>query len=370
MADERIRRQIALLAARLMYERSESEYFTAKRKAARQLGVEYRYRPKDLPSNAEIRDQIQSLARFYEGDARDENLLQMRLEALRMLRLLGAFRPRLIGSVLTGHVRKGSDIDLHVFGDHLSAVTTVLDDENLRYTVEHKRIRKHNEERVFTHVHVQARFNVELTVYGSDKANFPFKSSITGKTIERADAARLEQLLRDENPSIDLEAEVESMEHGLDRFETYRMLLEPLADVKQNPTYHPEGDARYHSLQVFELARDRAPYDEEFLLAALLHDVGKAIDPADHPAAAVAALEDSVTERTEFLIARHMEALAVRDGTLGHRARQRLVASEHFEDLMLLRELDTAGRRRGVVVCDVREALAYIAGLEGEPYLS
>ena len=51
MADERVRRQVALLAARLMYERQESEYFTAKRKAARQLGVEYKFRPGDLPSN-------------------------------------------------------------------------------------------------------------------------------------------------------------------------------------------------------------------------------------------------------------------------------------------------------------------------------
>jgi hypothetical protein len=370
MADERIRRQIALLAARLMYERSESEYFTAKRKAARQLGVEYRFRPKDLPSNAEIREQIQSLARFYEGDARDENLLQMRLEALRMMRLLRAFRPRLIGSVLTGHVRKGSDVDLHVFGDHLSAITTVLDDENFRYTVEHKRIRKHNEERVFTHVHVASRFNIELTVYASDKANYPFKSSITGKTIERAGIEQLEQLLREQHPSIDLEAEIDSAEHGFDRFETFRTLLETLADVKQNPAYHPESDALYHSLQVFELARDRAPYDEEFLLAALLHDVGKAIDPSDHVSAGIAALEGTISERTEFLIAHHMDALAIKDGTIGHRAKQRLAASEHFDDLMLLRELDTAGRRRGVVVCTVSEALAYVAELEGEPYLS
>src|SRR3954467_751472 len=124
MADERIRRQIALLAARLMYDRTESEYFTAKRKAARQLGVDYRYRPGDLPSNAEIRDQIQALAMLHEGDARPQNLREMRLDALRMMRLLDAFRPRLIGSVLTGHVRRGSDIDLHVFTDHISAITT------------------------------------------------------------------------------------------------------------------------------------------------------------------------------------------------------------------------------------------------------
>src|SRR5207248_306221 len=49
MPDARIRQQIAYLAAQLMYQRAKTEYFTAKRKAARQLGVEYRYRPADLP---------------------------------------------------------------------------------------------------------------------------------------------------------------------------------------------------------------------------------------------------------------------------------------------------------------------------------
>ena len=78
MADERIRRQIALLAARLMYERVESEYFTAKRKAAKQMGVEYRFRPKDLPSNAEIREQVQALANLYEGETRTQNLRAQR----------------------------------------------------------------------------------------------------------------------------------------------------------------------------------------------------------------------------------------------------------------------------------------------------
>ena len=124
MAEPRIRRQIALLAARLMYERTESEYFTAKRKAARQLGVEYRFHPANRPSNAEIREQILSLAQFYEGDSRRENLRDMRLAALRMMRLMSCFKPKLIGSVLTGHVRKGSDIDIHIFSNHSSAVTT------------------------------------------------------------------------------------------------------------------------------------------------------------------------------------------------------------------------------------------------------
>jgi predicted HD phosphohydrolase len=144
------------------------------------------------------------------------------------------------------------------------------------------------------------------------------------------------------------------------------MLLLPLEDVKQSAAWHPEGDALYHSLQVFELARYERGYDEEFLLAALLHDVGKGIDPSDHVGAGLAALEGNITQRTSFLIEHHMEAHAYREGTLGHRARERLAASEDFEDLMLLSDLDRAGRKRGVQVCSVGEALGYVRSLEGE----
>ena len=362
MADERIRRQIALLAARLMYDRQESEYFTAKRKAARQLGVEYRYRPCDLPSNAEIRDQIQALANLLEGDKRKENLKDMRLAALSMMRRLDRFHPRLIGSVWTGHIRQGSDTDLHLFSSNISSVTNVLDEHNLRYTVERKRIIKHDEERVFTHVHVADKCDFDLTVYPMDKVSYVYKSSITGRAIERATLPELQQLLATEYPGIDLSPD--RLDDFIDRFELFRMLLAPLEEVKQSPAYHPEGDALYHSLRVFELARNAIPYDEEFLLAALLHDVGKAIDPADHVSAGVAALEGAITPRTQMLIARHMVAHAFNDGSLGHRARERLRALEDFDDLMLLADLDKHGRRRGVQVCTIAEALECIRLLE------
>src|SRR3954471_6652347 len=107
MANAKLRQAIALEAARLMYERAESEYFTAKRKAAKRL-CRGSVKPEDLPSNAEIREQIQVFARIHEGDKRTEHLKQMRLQALRLMRLLRPYRPRLIGSVMTGHVRKGS----------------------------------------------------------------------------------------------------------------------------------------------------------------------------------------------------------------------------------------------------------------------
>src|SRR5438477_8582094 len=158
MANVRLRQQIALEAARLMYDRTESEYFTAKRKAAKRL-CRGNVKPGDLPSNAEIREQIQLFARLHEGDRRTENLKDMRLAALAMMRLLRAFRPRLIGSVMTGHVRKGSDIDLHVFSDSPGLVSDTLENEGYQFDLERKQVVKHGESRVFTPIHVYARFN-------------------------------------------------------------------------------------------------------------------------------------------------------------------------------------------------------------------
>ena len=137
---------------------------------------------------------------------------------------------------------------------------------------------KHGESRIFTHIHVHDRFTFELTVYAEDQAHYVFKSSITGKAIERASIRELEEFLATEYPDLDLDGELRAAEEATDPYPVYRMLLLPLENVSGSPVYHPEGDVLYHSLQVFEQARDRRPYDEEFLLAALLHDVGKGLD--------------------------------------------------------------------------------------------
>lgn len=362
--DPRVRATIALRAAQLMYHREETEYFTAKRKAARGLGVDWKNAPQDLPANAEIREQLHILASMVEGEKRGDDLHDMRLVALRYLRLLDPFRPRLIGSTLTGHTRKGSDIDLHVFTDRLSALTDVLDDHALRYTVEHKPVRKHNQTTVYTHVHLDDRFPVELTLYSAAQHRTVFRSSITGKPIERANLKAYETLMRGWYPDLDLDDAPgfdAEMPGDAGRLDLYRLLLPPLEQVRQDPRWHPEGDALYHSLQVFELARADRPWDVEFCEAALLHDVGKAIDPGDHVGAGVEALADVASRRVVTLVAYHMEAHAYRDGSLGARARRRLEALEDFEDLLLLSELDQAGRRRGAAVCTVGAALAWLA---------
>src|SRR3954471_23835283 len=204
MADVKLRMAIALEAARLMYERVETEYFTAKRKAAARL-CRGSVKPSDLPSNAEIREQIQVFARMHEGEQRTANLREMRLSALWLMRLLCRFRPRLIGSVMTGHVRKGSDIDLHLFSDHVEPITAALEEEGLQFDVERKQVVKHGESRVFTHVHVFDVFNFELTDTPEEKAHYVSKSSITGKPIERAITRELEELIAREHPEVSID---------------------------------------------------------------------------------------------------------------------------------------------------------------------
>lgn len=346
-----------------MYDRQVSEYYQAKMKAARRISLDW-VKPADLPSNAEIRDEVQAMARCHEGDTRVEHLREMRIEALRLMRLLAAFRPKLIGSVLTGHIRRGSDIDLHLFSDSVDAVTLALDGEGVVYDVERKRVRKDDVERVFTHVHVQDRFPFELTVYPAKQVATVFKSSITGKPIERASIAELELLLAAEYPELAVEDAVEDAASQVDRFKVYESLLLPLEYVQQNPKYHPEGDALYHSLQVFELARNELPYDEEFLTAALLHDIGKGIDADRHVESALEALEGFVTDRTAWFIEHHMEGHAILEGTIGARAKRRLQESADFDELVLLTRCDRGGRQPGGKAPEVDEALDYLRQLD------
>ena len=361
----KLRRSIAHEAARLLYLHEESEYYRAKQKAARRLCQGW-VKPADLPTNAEIRDAVQSFARMHEGAGRLDALKEMRLTALRVMRLTSKFHPKLIGSVLTGHVRQGSDIDIHVFSDSIESVAACFDDECIPYEIERKQVRKDGIHTTYTHIHVRESYCIELTVYRDTMRSFGFKSSITGKPIEKASIHELEELIRREYPELNTEEALSEMNDTPDPFQVFYSLLLPLENVKQHPKYHPEGDVLYHSLQVFDLACDAMPYDEEFLLAALLHDVGKGIDSAAHVEAGLDALQGLITQRTHWLIANHMEAHRIFDGTIGARAHRRLRENDSYEDLLLLSECDSGGRVPGAETTELEEALDYIRSLGDE----
>lgn len=158
-----------------------------------------------------------------------------------------------------------------------------------------------------------------------------------------------------------------SLRHlGGDRFDRIAALVTVLETVRQDPDRHPEGDVLEHSLQVFDLVHRERPFDEELLTAALVHDVGLAIDRSAASSAACEALGDLVTPRTHWLIESLDAAQAHAAGTLGIRARRRLEAHPDFLDALLLAEADRRGRVRGYDAPSLEQAIAILRDLEHE----
>jgi len=198
---------IAREAARLMYEEHVDQYFTAKRMAAKRLfGVagakQTRFRPSDLPSNGEIQAALLRLAEIVEGDARTDRLGAMRCCALTVMQHLLQFEPRLIGSVSTGRIRRGSDIDLHVFSDDADAPEAALRELGWAYEKEIAQIRRGNTWFDYLHLHMDAAFPVELTVYPRGDLRHRPRSSTDGKPIERLTIAAVLSLIHREHPNL------------------------------------------------------------------------------------------------------------------------------------------------------------------------
>lgn len=130
-----------------------------------------------------------------------------------------------------------------------------------------------------------------------------------------------------------------------------RELLLSLDGVRQDPHHHPEGDALFHTLQTFELAR-RATEDRALWAAALLHDVGKSMGSAGHAAAGAELLDGLASPRIVWLVRHHLDLLEA-----PQRTKRRLRGTRALVDLQLLRAWDVGGRDPRASTPSVDEAL-------------
>jgi len=183
-------------AARLMYEDGVTQYLDAKRKAAKRiLG-----RPtKNLPSNGEISEALFNLAKFHQGDELNSTLFEMRLLAMDVMEQLDEFRPRLIGSVSTGRIRKGSDIDLHLFSDNLEQIQLVIEQLDWKYEIKQVFIQKDGRPVEFNHIYLELEYPVELSVYPENEIKIRGRSSTDGKSIERLSVSKVRVLILSEH---------------------------------------------------------------------------------------------------------------------------------------------------------------------------
>ncbi len=361
MSHDKLRQKVAIEAARLIYRRQEQDPYRATLRAARALFRGW-LKPDEFPSPAEIRLHLQQMSWMHEGDIRFDNRTELLEAAAWWMQQLEAWRPRLVGSAAAGQTRHGRHLRFVVFSDDPDAVERSIP-AAVTERVDGVQ-RRSGESRRRTLLRYAGRLETTLVCHPERLASKTLRRISTGQRVPALTLPQVESRLRKWRPDPSSAAVGDPGPpgdgEGANRFEVYRMLLAPLAGVQQRKTSHPEGDALYHSLQVFELARQQLPYDEEFLLAALLHDVGKAIDPLNHVAAGLAALAGQITERTHWLIANHHDAHRLRGGTLGLRAKRRLRESPDYDELLALARCDVAGRVPGGSAPDIDAALDYI----------
>ena len=183
-------KRIALEAARLLAYGVETEYLHAKQSALLSLGLSSQSR---LPSNRTINDCVCMLTREELGSEEVERRLrEMRDIAIEVMTVLSDFDPFLIGSVLSGKIKKTSDIDLHAYCDEAGNLLDYLEDfgyEEIEVeTVENRKGR-------FVHLKWSERdYPVEVTVYSWSWRDVIMYSSVTSKPMKRADLEAVQKL--------------------------------------------------------------------------------------------------------------------------------------------------------------------------------
>ena len=359
MKNLNIRRQIAREAARLLLRQEEADVAKARARAAMRL-VRETGSDRDLPSFSEIENQVQQLSRVFEPHLHHTRIRDAQMAALDLMRSLSEFSPRLVGDPAFGYIYRGREIRLEVTASSPEEIHEALKKSKIAF-VKHKSCSKSGlPDEGAVMLSLQGRFPVLLRVL--------FAADIRGEEARKASTRgigpdALESLLRKEQTAA---GQASAPKAAASPILHFRKLLAALENVQQDNRTHPEGDALYHSLQVFELARQAYPYDEEFLMAALLHDVGKAIDPRDHVNASVRAIENCTSHRTRWFIENLPLARQWLDGTAGRRLRARLEAHPDFEQLVELARMDRKGRKIGAPVRDLESVLGELERLARE----
>lgn len=193
---QNLRLQIAAAAARIMAEDGIDDFALAKRKAARQLGLDDAH---SLPRNEEVEEQLRAYQALYQDDDQPQCLAELREIALELMQELADFRPYLTGPVLKGTAGRHSDIDLQLFTDDPKAVEFHLINQRIRYEASEKRRFTGDQTRAVSVLKVDLDgVTVNLTIFTLNDERSTIKTSSGGKPIDRAGIAAVARLMDSE----------------------------------------------------------------------------------------------------------------------------------------------------------------------------
>ena len=195
--DPDLKCKIAREAATLLYFGFEKEYKQAKLKAAQTFGIHF------LPTNLEVALELDKIAEENEGPARKERLIQMRKEALKIMKIFKTYCPLLIGSVWRGTIRQGSDIDIALYHDAPDEIVNLLKAKDFQTSkTEWTTVTKRGRTEISFHIHIETlnKQRIEIVVRSSEEASRKRKCEIFGDEIKGLNTQELEKLLK-ENPA-------------------------------------------------------------------------------------------------------------------------------------------------------------------------
>lgn len=190
------RRRVAQEAAGMLYTGQEKEYKQAKLRAAKISGVHV------LPSNAEVAMELDRIAEEREGKTRQQRLVQMRCEALKVMQVLRNFSPILVGSVWRGTAHRNSDIDIIIYARNQQQIILTLQRNN--YPVKRTEIQtvtKKGKKGQSFHIYVDFPSNdhAEIVVRSPEDINCKVICEIYGDVVTGLTIKQLQRVL-EENP--------------------------------------------------------------------------------------------------------------------------------------------------------------------------
>jgi predicted nucleotidyltransferase len=192
-----LKKRVAKEAAALLYFNVEKEYKQAKIKAAETFGTHF------LPSNLEVALELDKIAEENEGEARKERLIKMRKEALEIMKVMGAFCPILIGSVWRGTIKRGSDIDISVYGDEPEQIVNILKLKGINVSrANWTTVNKKGATITSFHIYAQtqAKHGLEIVVRAQEEVGKKRRCETFGDEIKGLNIRELEKLL-ERNPT-------------------------------------------------------------------------------------------------------------------------------------------------------------------------
>jgi len=192
-SDVNLRTILAQESARLICDHGIVDYRTAKQKAAENLGLR---NFGALPTNREIEAAVAERNRIFGATRQQELLRQLRSVAITVMHDLEAFKPRLVGPVLSGNITDHSFVSLHLFSEPAESVGLELAANGIRHNLISQRLKLQRDviEQFPGYRFCRSNVNVEITVFPDRRNKQAPLSPLDGKPMRRAKLPEVELL--------------------------------------------------------------------------------------------------------------------------------------------------------------------------------